>query len=114
MDGGRAEEKVVDLEIEEVTILSEDNLVSKVSKEVSQPHGALWSGMACCALEVPEVTGYLCIPSNLNSTRVVNPKGLDPPFTSKITNGLDPPLVREIVNGLDPPGHGSEVLSGKK
>ena len=45
---------------------------------------------------------------------MVNPKGLDPPFTSKITNGLDASLVREIVNGLDPPGHGSEVLSSKK
>ena len=114
MDGRRVAEKVVDVEIEEVTCLSEDNLISKVSKEVGQPHEVLWSGMPCPALEVHEVTGHLCHPSNLNSTRVVNPNGLDPPFTSEITNVLDHPLVREIVNGLDPPGHGSELLSSKQ
>ena len=49
--------------------------------------------MACPALEVPEVGGHLCHPSNLNSTWVVNPNGLDPPHQEPNKDGCPSIMV---------------------
>ena len=110
---------------EEAKRLVENNCIPKVPNEMGQPHEVLWSGMACPALAVPEVTANTPVPEVPNEMgqlhevlwlgMACSALGVPEVATYRCNfpnsdslrvinpNGLDPPLKSEITNGLDPP-----------